>query len=75
MCKKQQPIVDRLSKDAQFAKVTVFTIDFDAGKKYLRQFKVDQQGTLIAFKGKTEKARSVGQTDPDALRKLFEAAL
>jgi hypothetical protein len=75
MCKKQQPIVDRLSKDAQFAQVTVFTIDFDSGKRYLRQLKVDQQGTLIAFKGKTETARSVGQTDPDALRKLFEAAL
>ena len=75
MCKKQQPIVDRLSKDPRFAKVTVFTIDFDSGKEYLRQLKVNQQGTLIAFKGKTEKARSLGETDPDALRKVFEAAL
>jgi hypothetical protein len=75
MCKQQQPIVDRLSKDPRFAKVVVFTIDFDSGKEYLRQLKVNQQGTLIAFKGKTEKARSVGETDPDALRKVFESAL
>ena len=75
MCKQQQPIVDRLSKDPRFAKVVVLTIDFDSGKEYLRQLKVNQQGTLIAFKGKTEKARSVGETDPDALRKVFESAL
>lgn len=67
--------MDRLSKDPRFAKVVVFTIDFDSGKEYLRQLKVNQQGTLIAFKGKTEKARSVGETDPDALRKVFESAL
>jgi thioredoxin 1 len=75
MCKQQQPIVDRLSKDPRFAKVTVFTIDFDSGKEYLRQLKVAQQGTLIAFKGRTERIRSSGETDPEALRKVFEAAL
>ena len=67
--------MDRLSKDPRFAKVTVFKIDFDSGKEYRRQLKVNQQGTLIAFKGKTEKTRSVGETDPDALRKVFESAL
>jgi hypothetical protein len=75
MCKKQQPIVDRLSTDPKFAKVARFVIDFDTGKKYLQQLKVMQQGTLIAFKGKTEKARSVGETDPEVLRRVFEAAL
>jgi hypothetical protein len=75
MCKRQQPIVDRLSKDPRFAKVAVFTIDFDSGKDHLRLLKVNQQGTLIAFKGKAEKTRSVGETDPDALRKVFESAL
>jgi hypothetical protein len=42
---------------------------------HVRRFKVEQQGTLIAFKGATETLRSVGETDPDALRKIFEAAL
>jgi hypothetical protein len=75
MCKKQQPIVDRLSTDPKFAKVARFIIDFDSGKEHVRRFKVEQQGTLIAFKGTKETLRSVGQTDPDALRKVFEAAL
>jgi hypothetical protein len=55
--------------------VAVFTIDFDSGKEHVRRFKVEQQATLIAFKGTKETLRSVGQTDPDALRKVFEAAL
>jgi len=67
--------VDRLSRDPRFAKVIVFTIDFDSGKDYLRQLKVAQQATLIAFQGKTEKMRSVAATDPTELRKVFEAAL
>ena len=75
MCRQQQPIVNRLSKDPRFANVTVFTIDFDSGKEYVRQLKVAQQGTLIAFKGKMERTRSFGETDPEALRKVFEAAL
>lgn len=67
--------MDRLSKDPRFAKVALFKIDFDSGKEYLRHLKVNQQATLIAFKGKSERARSVGETDPDALRKVFESAL
>jgi hypothetical protein len=75
MCRQQQPIVDRLSNDPRFANVVRFIIDFDSGKEYRRQLNVAQQGTLIAFKGKAERARSVGQTDPEALRKVFEATL
>ena len=75
MCKKQQPIVDRLSSDPKFANVKVFRADFDKEKDLLRQWKVTQQGTLIAFKGKTEKTRSTGDVEEAALRKVFEASL
>ena len=75
MCKKQQPIVDRLSNDPRFAKVKVFRADFDKEKDLLKQWKVAKQGTVIAFKGKTEKARATGDTEEEALRKVFEAAL
>ena len=75
MCKLQQPIVDRLSNDPRFAKVKVFRVDFDKERAALRQWKVVQQGTLIAFKGKTEKLRSTGAVEEAELRKIFEAAL
>jgi hypothetical protein len=75
MCRHQQPIVDRLSKDPRFGNIVVFKIDFDSGKEYLRQLKVNSQGTLIAFKGKVQRARSVGELDPNAVRNVFESAL
>jgi hypothetical protein len=43
MCKKQQPIVDRLSNDPKLANVKVFRVDFDKEKDLLRQWKVTQQ--------------------------------
>jgi hypothetical protein len=66
--------VHRLSTEPEFAKVRVFKVDFDSSQELLRQWKVKQQSTLIAFKGRTEKLRSIGQTDPSALRKVFEAS-
>jgi hypothetical protein len=75
MCKKQQPIVDRLSTDAKYGNVTVFRADFDKDRDLLAQMKVAKQGTLIALKGKNERTRTVGDTDEAAIRKVFEAAL
>jgi hypothetical protein len=67
--------VDRLSKDPRFANVKVFRLDYDKQKDAMRQLKVSDRATLVAFKGKTEKARSSGEVDPKALQKIFEAAL
>jgi hypothetical protein len=55
--------------------VTVFTVDFDSSKDVLRQWKVSQQSTLLAFKGKTETMRSASETEEAAIRKIFEASL
>ena len=64
----------RLSTEPEFAKVKVFKVDFDSSKDLLRQWKVTQQSTLIGFKGRAERLRSIGQTEPGALRKVFEAS-
>ena len=52
----------------------MFKVDFDSSQDLLRQWKVTQQSTLIAFKGRAERLRSIGQTDPGVIRKAFEAA-
>ena len=64
----------RLSTEPEFAKVKVFKVDFDSSKNLLRQWKVTQQSTLIAFKGRAERLRSTGETEAGALRKVFEAS-
>jgi hypothetical protein len=66
--------VHRLSTEPAFAQVKVFKVDFDSSQDLLRRWKVTQQSTLIAFKGRAERLRSIGQTDPGVLRKVFEAS-
>lgn len=65
----------RLATEPKFAAVKVFKVDFDSSKALLREWKVDQQSTLLAWKGKAERLRSTGETDAAALRRVFEAAL
>ena len=64
----------RLSTEPAFAQVKVFKVDFDSSQDLLRRWKVTQQSTLIAFKGRAERLRSIGQTEPSVLRKVFEAS-
>ena len=67
--------MDRLSNDPKYKGVKVFRLDYDKQKDAMKQLKVTERATLIAFKGKTEKTRSTGEVDPKALEKVFEAAL
>ena len=67
--------MDRLSNDPKFKNVTVFRLDHDTQKDAMRRLRVSERATLIAFKGKRETARSTAEVSPEALRKLFEAAL
>jgi len=52
----------------------VYDVDFDTAKDALRQFHVQHQSTLIAFKGAKEVARSTGETDPAPLHALVAKA-
>ncbi len=65
----------RLTNNPAFASVVVFKVDFDSSEDVLREWNVSRQSTLIAFKGTKEAMRSTGETDADALRKVFQAAV
>lgn len=74
-CKAQKPILERLMKQPAYQAVTLMTVDFDAEKATLRRFKVSQQSTLVAFKGKQEQGRSTGDTTPEGLEALLNKTL
>jgi thioredoxin len=74
-CRKQQPLVDSMSKDQAFANTVIFVVDFDSDKQALRDLNAQMQSTLIAFKGKTERMRSTAVTNPEKIRELFQSAL
>jgi thiol-disulfide isomerase/thioredoxin len=74
-CKAQAPIINSLMAKPEMKGVLLLKVDFDSQKDTLRTLRVAQQSTLIAFKGKTETSRSIGDTTPAGIEKLFKSAI
>jgi len=74
-CKAQAPILSRLKGEARFKNLASFKIDFDSQKDLLRKFNVQKQSTLIVFKGKSEIARSTGDTNKPSIEALVAKSL
>lgn len=72
-CAQQKPIVESIEHD--HPQLVVLDVDFDTAKEVLQRFKVGMQSTLIVFKGKTEVARSTGQTDPSVIKAMIDKGL
>jgi len=72
-CKAQKPIIDSLVTRPENNDLVIFSVDFDSQKPVVRQFGAQSQSTLIAFRGKTETARSVGDTDPVSIAALVRS--
>ena len=68
-------MIEQLTKDEKFSGVTVLVVDYDKDKDTLKELKIADRSTLVAFKGKTERKRSSFVTDAAEIRKLFESAL
>lgn len=72
-CARQKPIIQ--DQEAAHPALVVFDVDFDSAKDVLRQFRVQNQSTLIVFKGAREIDRSTGETDPAAVAALIAKGL
>lgn len=66
-CRVQEEALWELLARKRFAGISVFRVDFDLQKAALKRFGVRTQSTLIVFKGKKEVARSIAQTNKDAI--------
>ena len=74
-CKAQKPILSNLSGKREFAGFVMFEIDFDSQKDALRKLNVQQQSTLIVYKGKAEAGRSTGDTNAASIEALLRKAI
>jgi len=74
-CKQQEPTLSQILADPEFADLVFLRIDFDKDKALLRKLKVQQQSTLITYRGAKEIGRSTGETDPGALRNFVAKAI
>jgi thioredoxin-like negative regulator of GroEL len=73
-CKAQGPILKSELAKPENKDLVFLRVNFDTQTDVLQAFKVQQQSTLIMFKGDKEVARSVGDTTPDGIAKLVSTA-
>ena len=74
-CRAQAPILSELEAQAKFKDLLVVRVDFDSQKDAVRRFGARMQSTLIAFKGSSETARSVGDTNPVSIAALLDKSV
>jgi hypothetical protein len=75
ICVRQRSILSVLFTDPAFSRLDVYQIDFDSQKDAVRAMGATEQGTLIVYRGKAERGRSTGESDPGAIRALLTKAV
>ena len=75
-CRAQAPVVERLAAKPEFARFQIFRMDYDKEKNgMVLAFRVSRQSALLVFKGGKEVARSIGETNEDAIAALMRKGL
>jgi thiol-disulfide isomerase/thioredoxin len=74
-CKKQQPALEAVLKQKEFAEVVALTADYDKEADLKKATGVKKQTTLVVFKGDKEVSRVVGLTDEGSIRSLLAKGL
>ncbi len=74
-CRAQKPILEEFTAEPQYKDMVVLEVDFDSQKDDVRALKAQRQSTLIAYKGKTEMGRSVGDTNANSIADLLKSTL
>ncbi len=74
-CKRQEPLIAELIAAPAYRNLIVFKLNFDEQKADWRRLGVRRQSTLIAFKGRNETGRSVGDTNRLSIARLIRSAL
>lgn len=75
VCKEQHAALLHLDKKAEFAKLTVFEVDFDSQKEAVASLGARRQSTLIAFNGANETGRLVADASPESIEALLKTAI
>jgi len=63
-CRLQRTILDGFYGLPEFERLLVLQLDFRTQRELARKLKANSQSLLIAFKGRNEVARLVGETTP-----------
>lgn len=73
-CRAQKEVLAKLLVDPKFADLVHLDVDFDSRKDVVRVLGAQTQSTLIVYAGGAEVAWAVGETRPEAIAALLDAA-
>ena len=73
-CRAQQKVIDELRAENKMP-VTIFIVDYDHEPALREKLTVRTQSTMIVYKGKEEKSRLAGETDPAKIRAALQAGI
>lgn len=74
-CRRQIPILDQLVGGPDLKGVTAFRANYDTDREFLKRYRVNQQATVLVFKGGKETARSSFVTDRGELTSTIRGGL
>ena len=74
-CKAQTKAIDTFKNDPALDKLTLLIVDYDNAKDLRKSMNVRGQSTIVVFKGKTEVARNMGDTDAGKLKAVLLQSL
>jgi thiol-disulfide isomerase/thioredoxin len=67
-CRAQAPTLDAIAASPDYAKLVILRLDYDHQIAEKKELGINQQSTLIAFKGSREVGRTLGVTQPDQIK-------
>jgi thioredoxin 1 len=67
-CRAQAPTLDAIAASPDYAKLVILRLDYDHQIAEKKALGINQQSTLIAFKGSREVGRTLGVTQADQIK-------
>ncbi|NIJ35125.1 thioredoxin family protein [Sphingomonas oligoaromativorans] len=67
-CRAQAPALDAIAASPDYAKLVILRLDYDHQIAEKKALGINQQSTLIAFKGSREVGRTLGVTQADQIK-------
>lgn len=73
-CRAQEAVIKKLSALPQFSNLEILRIDYDTQPGFVRAFRVPRQSALLVYKGHKGVARSLGETNEEAIAAQLKKA-
>lgn len=75
VCRAQMPVIDRVLAGPAYKSVQAVRVNFDREKRFLADYKVVRQSTILIFKGGKEIARLSYDSDPERIEQTLAHAI